>query len=307
MVALWVVRFPAPEKVLRRGDSASRPGAIRDTIGPMTLIVFDLDGTLLNADSVVSEFTRETLKLLTRSGVAYTVATGRTRHSSQQVLQGHGFDLPHIYKNGVVIWHPNSASFSHRNVLTVEEINAVRLACVEQGVTPFVFTLDGDGQHAVHHGPLKSDAEHALQRMYLQGRGLSAHPIESLPGDVDVTNVSAIGGQPAIEAIAKFVGGQDHLVAYSGPGFEDQGLYWIDIHHTLASKGNAVQVVREMLGFDSVICFGDSDNDLSLFSVANESYAPANALAEVKSAATDVIGHHDEDGIAHFLRQRFAL
>ena len=41
--------------------------------------------------------------------------------------------------------------------------------------------------------------------------------------------------------------------------------------------------------------------------MADESYAPANAKPEVKEAATAVIGHHDEDGIAAFLRQRFDL
>ena len=56
-----------------------------------------------------------------------------------------------------------------------------------------------------------------------------------------------------------------------------------------------------------VICFGDSDNDLSMFEVADESYAPANANDDIKLAATAVIGHHDDEGIARFLRERFSL
>ncbi|MEJ2604557.1 MAG: HAD hydrolase family protein, partial [Gammaproteobacteria bacterium] len=50
-----------------------------------------------------------------------------------------------------------------------------------------------------------------------------------------------------------------------------------------------------------------SDNDLSMFEAADECYAPANANELIKSAATAVIGHHDEEGIARFLRERFAL
>ncbi|MEM1189501.1 MAG: HAD hydrolase family protein, partial [Pseudomonadota bacterium] len=56
-----------------------------------------------------------------------------------------------------------------------------------------------------------------------------------------------------------------------------------------------------------VVCFGDSDNDLSMFACADEAYAPLNAKESVKSAATAVIGHHDADGIARFLRERFEL
>jgi hypothetical protein len=44
-----------------------------------------------------------------------------------------------------------------------------------------------------------------------------------------------------------------------------------------------------------------------MFDYADEAYAPANANDNVKSAATAVIGHHDEEGIARFLRERFAL
>jgi len=44
-----------------------------------------------------------------------------------------------------------------------------------------------------------------------------------------------------------------------------------------------------------------------MFEVADESYAPANGQAAVKSKATEIIGHHNEDGVARFLRKRFSL
>ncbi len=44
-----------------------------------------------------------------------------------------------------------------------------------------------------------------------------------------------------------------------------------------------------------------------MFANADESYAMANAKADVKAAATDVIGHHNEDGVAHFLREKYQL
>jgi hydroxymethylpyrimidine pyrophosphatase-like HAD family hydrolase len=44
-----------------------------------------------------------------------------------------------------------------------------------------------------------------------------------------------------------------------------------------------------------------------MFALADESYAPSNARDAVKAAATAVIGHHDEDGISQFLRERFSL
>ncbi|MEC9128171.1 MAG: HAD hydrolase family protein, partial [Pseudomonadota bacterium] len=61
----------------------------------MDLLFFDLDGTLLNKSSEISSFTKETLGLLGERDIAFTVATGRTMHSAQFVLQGQSFVLPH--------------------------------------------------------------------------------------------------------------------------------------------------------------------------------------------------------------------
>ena len=68
----------------------------------MQLIVFDLDGTLLNRESVISDYTRDTLRLMAKQNIAYTVATGRTLHAARDLLTGHNFSLPQIYKNGAL-------------------------------------------------------------------------------------------------------------------------------------------------------------------------------------------------------------
>jgi HAD superfamily hydrolase (TIGR01484 family) len=258
----------------------------------MDLLVFDLDGTLLDAGSEVSAHTRETLRLLRRRGIAYTVATGRTLHAARDLLHGHGFSLPHIYKNGVVIWRPQSDAYSHSNLLTNPEIRSVVTACSTVGVSPFIFTLESGNRHAVYHPPLSTEAEHRLAEM---------------PALAAITNVSALGARAAIESITQHVECEDHLVAYAGAALEGDGLLWVDIHHSAASKGGAVAQLKLDLGVSRVICFGDSDNDLSMFAVADESYAPSNAREVVRAAATAVIGHHDEDGISHFLRERFEL
>ena len=96
-------------------------------------------------------------------------------------------------------------------------------------------------------------------------------------------------------------------MAYSGPAIEGNNFSWMDIHHRAASKGGAVKQLKQQLGATNIICFGDGDNDLSMFELADESYAPDNAKQAIKQAASEVIGHHNEDGIARFLRQRFSL
>ncbi|WOJ96054.1 HAD family hydrolase [Congregibacter brevis] len=273
----------------------------------MDLIVFDLDGTLLNKSSKISAYTRETLRRLTARGIAYTVATGRALHGAVDILDDHGFLLPQIYKNGVMIWNPEIGSYSTSHVLTLDEIGHVADAFTERDVTPFFFTLEPGNRHAAYHPPLRQKAEYKLVKSFERERNLPVRPIAELPADADITNISAIGPDTAINAVAEMIQDEDQLVAYMGVAIEDRRLNWIDIHHHSGSKGGAVQSLKQELGFSRVICFGDSDNDLSMFETADEAYAPENAKDSIKAAATAVIGHHDADGIARFLRERFDL
>ncbi len=273
----------------------------------MELVVFDLDGTLLNRESVISDYTSETLKLLTERDIAYTVATGRTLHGVRTVLDGHRFPLPQVYKNGVMIWHPESKRFSSGATLTPGELDSVVDACLTSGITPFVFTLDEDDESTVYHPPLLTEVERALIRNIGIDAPVKVRALDELPSDATITHVNSIGDSESIDSVLRSVEDEPHLVAYSGVALEGQQWRWLDVHHSDASKGGAIETMKRLLGLERVICFGDSDNDLSMFEAADESYAPANANDRIKAAATAVIGHHDDEGIARFLRERFAL
>jgi len=273
----------------------------------MELVVFDLDGTLLNAKAEVSDFTKDTLKRLAKRNIAYTVATGRTLHSAQFVLDGHGFTLPHIYNNGVVIFDPASQTMALDNILTLAESQHIVNAALKHDLAPFVCTIQQSQQQIMYHAPVKHDAERKLMELFLSRPDLELRPLSELSPEHFITNVNVIGAQDVVSAVERDISNEAHLVAYSGPAFEGNGIFWMDILHSQASKGAAVQLLKKQLGVERVICFGDGDNDVSLFEAADESYAPENATAEIKSAATSIIGHHDEDGIAHFLQERFKL
>jgi Cof subfamily protein (haloacid dehalogenase superfamily) len=273
----------------------------------MELIVFDLDGTLLNKKSRISPYTQETLRRLTECNIAYTVATGRAMHGAVDILEGHGFTLPQIFKNGVMIWNPELGAYSQQFLLTLGEIEHVAEALLGENVTPFFFTVEPGNRHAVYHPPLRQKVEYKLVKSFEKERNLPVLSAAQLPANADITNISAIGPESAIRRIAEMIADEPQLVAYMGNALEDRRLCWIDIHHESGSKGSAVQHLRNELGFERVLCFGDSDNDLSMFLSADEAYAPENAKDAIKAAATQTIGHHDKDGIARFLRERFAL
>ena len=276
----------------------------------MDLIFFDLDGTLLNKSSQISSFTKETLALLGEKDIAFTVATGRTMHSAKFVLEGQSFLLPHIYNNGVAIWATSGNALTLENLLAPSEVNLIIEHAVKNNITPFINTVNMDSpnhEHVIYHSTPKYQVERDLIEKYFSRTKAKLDTIESLPATAHITNISMIGDAALVYDMYQQLNMHDELIAYSGPAIEGDEYRWMDVHHKLASKGSAVELLRNQLGASNVICFGDSDNDLSMFELADEAYAPSNAKPYIKDAATSVIGHHDEDGIARFLRERFSL
>lgn len=272
----------------------------------MDLLFFDLDGTLLNEASVISPFTRETLGMLKDKGIAYTVATGRTMLSAKTILAGHDFDLPQIYTNGVAIWNPSENQLTLENLLSYQEISIVTQAALSKGITPFVHAID-NGNHLIYHSPARHEVEKNLIEKHYSATPAKLLPLSALAGDDQVTNISMIGVACDVVDVWRRIEGHPSLVTYSGPAIEGDIYRWMDVHHCLANKGAAVKLLRAQLNASNVICFGDGANDLSMFDLADESYAPENAQEAVKRAASEVIGHNHKDGVAHFLRERFSL
>ena len=272
----------------------------------MDLIFFDLDGTLLNAASEISPFTKDTLALLKEKDIAYTIATGRTMLSAQRIVDGHDFDLPQIYNNGVTIWDPIDNKITLENLLNNAEISTVIDAAHTQDMTPFVNVIDNH-QHFMFHAETRHEVEKELVSKYFSSTQVKLLPLDNLPINSQVTNISMIGPAGTINDMWRELNNHANLIAYSGPAFGGNNSWWLDVHHQRANKGSAVTKLRKQLGASNVICFGDGDNDVSMFTLADESYAPENARVEIKKLANAVIGLNHEDGIAHFLRERFSL
>jgi hydroxymethylpyrimidine pyrophosphatase-like HAD family hydrolase len=85
------------------------------------------------------------------------------------------------------------------------------------------------------------------------------------------------------------------------------GGYFLTILHPQADKKNGLKRLKEYLGesISEITVFGDNINDLGMFSQAHISVAVANAIDEVKNAATIVLDQtNDEDGVAYYLEKK---
>lgn len=83
------------------------------------------------------------------------------------------------------------------------------------------------------------------------------------------------------------------------------GWHWLTIHDCQATKDQAVRQFLKLARLEGaeIVAFGDAENDLGLFAVANHSVAVANALPSVRERADEVIGANTEDSVVLWLEK----
>jgi len=104
------------------------------------------------------------------------------------------------------------------------------------------------------------------------------------------------------------LGPLEEIAAEHGQEVVDTG-YAYHVKSPGVKKGTGLQSVADLLGLDpaTFVAVGDSENDVSTFGVAGESYAVANADAKAKDAADVVLDESYSAGalaVLDDLRQR---
>lgn len=269
-----------------------------------TLYVSDLDGTLLNRQDRIPEFTKKALNRLMEQGLLFTFATARSWHSAHVVAEGLSPTLPWIVHNGAAFSDGKTGAITGEAFFTHAQREDILRRCAGMGLWPLVYGMLG-GEEKVFY--LDTVPRHEGMAYYINHRSGDKRltPVDSpealLQGETHyftfIHDREALA--PLWEQVKDF--------AWLNLTFQQELYrqeYWLEITSEKATKAHAALRLKEELGCDKLVAFGDGMNDLPLFRAADESYAVANALTEVKAAATGVIGGNEEDGVARFLLQK---
>ena len=87
-------------------------------------VVSDLDGTLLNAEHKVSDFTRETVELLLKKGIKFYIATGRNYLGAKEAMDELGVKVPLITSHGSVAFDENGNEQTNARITGFLEASA---------------------------------------------------------------------------------------------------------------------------------------------------------------------------------------
>ena len=254
----------------------------------ISLVVSDVDGTLLTKDKTLTDGARNAVRRLRDAGIGFTIVSSRPTIGMGFLIEPLAITLPIGSFNG------SSIVDSQLNPIEAHLIppaTAQRSLDVlnEFDVDIWLFTNDqwltrhGDGEYV----PLEKRAIRADPTIvadfapYLSG----ACKIVGASSDAAMLQRCEAAMQQAVGAQATAVRSQTYYLDVTPPGHD---------------KGTFVQTMAKRLGIstDAVATIGDMQNDLAMFQQSGLSIAMGNAADDVKKMATHVTTSNAEEGFA---------
>jgi Cof subfamily protein (haloacid dehalogenase superfamily) len=272
------------------------------------LFVSDLDGTLLGSEGRLSDTSRKGLTELLEAGVNFTVASARAWGEITPVLGGLPLQLPVIAINGAYL--TDYASGNHLQINHIENSFAATIYqhILEERLLPFIVTYNGI-EDCLYWQELKNEQMQWYHDILHVHKDKRIRQIEDLKHALaeKVIAFAVMGPPEHVKALSE-------LLADEYPGmlenflFENPyspGHWWLTIHDERACKSKAIRELANMTGFDlkHLTVFGDHINDIKMLQLAGKAVTVANAEAEVKAVADEILGSNDEDAVVKYMLQ----
>lgn len=267
------------------------------------MIYCDLDGTLLNSDGGISQFTIDTIKSVVKHGHKFCLITGRPYNGSIDTYNKLELDTIMVNQNGSYITNPSNPNFipiaiGFNNEIVKEILNNEILKkytnnALIEGINKSWLWRDTTDKTSMYK---------MMETFHLKDRD-----VEIICEDHSKINTD-------ISAILLHVDDLSHLnlfiyeiknisptlIVRSWSLYSSEGVI-IEINTQFASKKMAAKFISSYYGIPKEQCvsFGDGDNDVDMLSWTTWSFATKNANpAAILAARYMTKNSNNEDAVA---------
>lgn len=269
-------------------------------LSPFKLVASDLDGTLLNDQHVVGNFTIETLRKLEEKQIDIVLATGRKHEDVFSIVKKIGIEnIQIITSNGARI-HDLTGKLRYKNDLPADLALEIMNAPFDKNKI-FANSYQDSGWFI--------DREIPQMAQYHKDSGFSYQVTDFRHHDASGTEkVFFIARTQAdlldLEHYLRTTYGEHTEIVYAS-------LNCLEIMNKSVSKGNALKKALAERQYSATEClaFGDGMNDESMLDFVGKGCIMANANPALIQALPnlEVIGHHGHEAVASYLRAIFGL
>lgn len=258
----------------------------------MKLVVSDLDGTLLNRESKVTEYTKTAIKKLIDKGVKFAIATGRGEASAMRFRDELGLRIYLICNNGANIYDKDGNMIFER-IIEKETVHKIIETLRNRKVTYNCF---------YHEDFYKDEYDN---NDYSRRIGFNEHTLKDISECPSLHKI-IIEEEPDIilsvnkELREKF--SHKAEITISDPRC-------IDIVPKGCSKGNALTVIGQKMKIpmEKIMAFGDGENDLDMLRKVGHPVAMENAQPIIKKEIKNIALRNSDDGVAKYIEKYFNL
>ncbi len=275
--------------------------ATRRAVGAIQkLIACDLDGTLLDSHSQITEETIAGLRSALVPGMEFTICSGREQSSIMRFVEQLGIvRVPIISETGAAIQDPFDGHIIAEWNLAGSVI-AETLDFLKGNAYSFNFFLL-KGENAVLYR--NADAPFFLQNTPYAELSPRFEDIKTWKHH-RIEGYRKLAIRCRLEETDPLRSDLQHVLGDAATVVKADANC-IDVMGAGVSKGSAVLTLSSMLGAETrnVMVLGDNESDASMFRVAGVSVAMANADPQVISAARYVAPSNDEGGVLDAVRR----
>lgn len=260
---------------------------------PIRMVVCDLDGTLLNGFSKITEETRKTIRDLRKQGILFGICSGRSAVALKDMIKVWGIenDVDFVLGfNGGMKWDPKTDKYEEW--LTYPGKNIPDTAALFKGYSVWF---------AQYYGKVTlSTKDHPISRQFARRNHLQfkKSTLEEMAAH-DTGKFMAVGMPWTISRFLK-----EHPKKTAEWRLIRSGPFLIEIVNPALSKLEGVKRVAAEydIPLDQVMTFGNDNNDIEMLE-GTVGVAMANALPQVKEAAQFIAGRNIRNGVARFLQE----
>ena len=248
------------------------------------LIVFDLDGTALPAleHRFFNHALIDVVARLQDQGTHVTIATGRSLSSLLADPTIAALDLrdPLIIAGGALIVDPRNSAPLYATPLPHGVLDQLRPMLVELGIDTALWD------------------DYSEDDFVAGGLPLSDLPRDGHPYFLNFPKVSDIVTEEFLQRVSALVGVQ--ALVMNGLWPDAQEIHMLS-HR--ATKYHAVRTLQQHFEIspEETVGIGDGHNDMDLFDAVGHAVAVDNAVEPLRLRAHQLIGHVNENGLAHYL------
>ena len=254
----------------------------------ISLVIADVDGTLLTPDKELTARAKSAVAALRAAGIAFAVTSGRPPRGMAMLVEPLALRTPLAGFNGGLFVRPDM-TIVEEHVLAPEVARRALALLLKRGLDAWVYSgqdwliREAKAPHVareqwtVRFAPtVVADFGAALDR---------AAKIVGVSNDHDLV--------ARVEKEAQQVLGAKASAARSQP-------YYLDITHPDANKGTMADTLSRSLAVprERIATIGDMPNDVLMFRKCGLSIAMGNASAEVQAQADRVTDSNSEEGFA---------